>query len=195
MLHTSSWLTPSPMLFSYWVILTAVSLSLVQSVYIFPSSTWRQETVVRTNVCPRRLIAVSSISSLMSTSHIVSTHVAILLSVDSLVSAPTSQVRPWQKYFIRTLLRLRQVTFTSALVLRRGVISFSLLTVKRISIPRRTSSLSSTPSTPWQRNTICQFSIAVTLVHATVLQPQVFSLILAYRFSNPLASMTTTVSR
>ena len=144
---------------------------------------------------PEETNRVSSISSLMSTSHIVSTHVAILLSVDFLVSVPTSQVRPWQRYFIRTLLRLKQVTFTSALVLRRGVTSFSLLTVKRISTPRRTSSLSSTPSTPWQRNTICQSSIAVTLVHATVLQPQVFSLIPAYRFSNPLASMTTTVSR
>ena len=78
--------------------------------------------------------------------------------------------------------------------LEKGKFS-SLLTVKRILTPRKTFSRSSTLLILWQRNMICLSSTVATHVRAIALQLRASSLTHVYRYSNLLASMTTTASR
>lgn len=98
-----------------WVIPTLASLSSVPSACIFRSSIWRLVTVARTNACPRKLTVVLLTLFLMLISPIVSMHVVTLPSVVFLVNVPMLQARLWQKYSIRTLLRLRPAMCTSVL--------------------------------------------------------------------------------
>ena len=102
---------------------------------------------------------------------------------------------PMQRCFTRILQRLRQVMCTTVLVWRRASTFFSQLIARRISTPRRTSSVSSLPLMLCQRSTICQSSTAVTPVLAIASQPQAFSSILAYGCSNLSVSTTTTAFR
>ena len=127
--------------------------------------------------------------------HILNTHVAILQSADSHVSAPTSLVLQWQRCFTRILQRLRQVMCTTVLVWRRASTFFSQLTARRISTPRKISSVSSLLLMLWQKSTICQSSTAATPVLAIASQPQASSSILAYRCSSLSVSTTTTAFR
>ncbi len=69
------------------------------------------------------------------------------------------------------------------------------ITVKRILTPRKTFSRSSTLLILWQRNMICLSSTVATHVRAIALQLRASSLTHVYRYSNLLASMTTTASR
>lgn len=112
-----------------------------------------------------------------------------------LESALMLQAHRWQRYYIRTLPRLKHLMFTSVLDWKRANTFSSLLTVKRILTPRKTFSRSSTLLILWQRNMICLSSTVATHVRAIALQLRASSLTHVYRYSNLLASMTTTASR
>ena len=183
------------MLFLSLVIPTLAWALLEQNVFTFPSSTWKQVTVARTNVSPKRPTEESWTSFQMSTSPIRSMQEDTLQSADSLESALMLQAHRWQRYYIRTLPRLKHLMFTSVLDWKRANTFSSLLTVKRILTPRKTFSRSSTLLILWQRNMICLSSTVATHVRAIALQLRASSLTHVYRYSNLLASMTTTASR
>ena len=122
-------------------------------------------------------------------------HVAISPIQACPKSVPTSQVLRWPKCSTITWPRSKPAIFTSVLDWKRENTSCSLLTEKRTSTPRRTSSPSSMPSTKWQRSTICLSSTAAIPVHANVLKAQDSSSIVESFSTSLLASTTITVSR
>ena len=100
-----------------------------------------------------------------------------------------------RRYLAECGLPREHLMFTSVLDWKRANTFSSLLTVKRILTPRKTFSRSSTLLILWQRNMICLSSTVATHVRAIALQLRASSLTHVYRYSNLLASMTTTVSR
>ena len=127
---------------------------------------FHMETAAKTNACPKKPTAESLTSSRTSTLHTPSMHAVISQNADFRKNAPMSRVHPWRKCFTKTLLRLKQATFTLAWDSKRVSTSCSPHTVKRTSTPKRTSPVFSMQSINLRKPTICQFSIRA--IHAAV---------------------------
>ena len=76
---------------------------------------------------------------------------------------------PMRKYFTITLPKLKPAMYIGVWVWRKENIFCSLLIVRKISTPRRTSCRSLMLSTVWQRSMTCRFFIVVIHVVVTVL--------------------------
>ena len=155
------------MLCSSLAIQTLACRSLVQSVCIFQSSTWRLVTDARMRTFQKRQTAVLLTLSATSTLHIASMLAATLQNAVCRRKGHTLQARRWRKCRTITLKRLRQATSTAVSVLKRANISFLAHTERRISIQKRISLHCSEQSTQWQRSTICRCFTVATREAAT----------------------------